>query len=117
MTHDIAVRADQAAAALEKLANVWRIGTAGRDRPEKRQKPTTENELRQATNPFGEVARERARRRAIAEAQAEATNVASGNLDVAKFGTALAHRGLRDEAGPLLALRQQQRLLESKIPD
>jgi hypothetical protein len=66
-------------------------------------------------SPFGEVLRERARRRAIGEAQAEATNLASGDLDVAKFGTALARRGLRDEARPLLALRQQQKLLEKKI--
>jgi hypothetical protein len=117
MTHDIAVRADQAAAALEKLANVWRIGTAGRDQPEKQQKGTAQNKPRQATNPFGEVLRERARRRAIAEAQAEATNLASGDLDVAKFGTALARRGLRDEARPLLALRQQQKLLENKTLD
>jgi hypothetical protein len=117
MTHDIAARADQAAAALEKLADLWRIGTAVRDPSQKRQKPTMEDELRQATNPFGEVARERARRRAIAEAQAEATNLRSGNLDVAQFGIALARRGLRDEARPLLALRQQQKLLESKIPD
>ena len=83
MTQTITARADQAAAALEKLAKI--------------------------------ALRERARRRAIAEAQVEATNLASGHLDVAKFGTALARRGLRDEARPLLALRQQQKLLEKKI--
>jgi hypothetical protein len=62
MTQNIAARADQAAAALEKLANVWRIGTAVRGPSKNWHKATTENELRQATNPFGEVARERARR-------------------------------------------------------
>jgi hypothetical protein len=112
MTHDIAARADQTAAALEKLANVWRIGTAGRDRSEKQQPMRRKmNFGRTNNNPFGQ----RARRRAIAEAQAEATNLASGHLDAAKFGTALARRGLRDEARPLLARRQQQKPLEKKI--
>jgi hypothetical protein len=58
-------------------------------------------------NQIGDALVERRRRDAISEAQAEATD-ASGNLDQAKFGAALARRGLTEEARPMLALAQQQ---------
>ena len=56
---------------------------------------------------------ERKRRQMIGEAQTEATDSA-GNFDPATFGTALAQRGLSDEARPLIALGHQQKLLRTE---
>lgn len=62
-------------------------------------------------NQIGDALVAAGRRKAIANAESEATD-ADGNLDVAKFGTALASRGLTDEARPLLALAQQKAALD-----